>query len=262
MENSSLYRPAFGGRSGRAVRGLHHPRRGGLWAVPRLWAPGVLLVGDSAGLVNVPRNKGVHLAVRSGILAAETAFACWREQDWSDARLQAYEDAVRTGDVGKELWRVRNYRQAFQSGWLAGALRVGLYRWTGGRLLRDPLPIHAGHRLAPHGSLEPPDPVPLDNRLRVDKPTAVARGAPVYADQPSHITLLDPDLCRQCQKQYDSPCTKFCPAFVYRWEPDERRIIISYENCLHPKICLVACPFDNIRWQPPQGGDGPRFTLM
>lgn len=233
----------------------------GYWAIPQLYAPGVLITGDSAGLVNVPRNKGIHLAVKSGVLAAETAFECLMNDDFSPERLAQYEEKLRSSWAWKELWRVRNVRQAFQDGFLIGALRTGLYRVTGGRLLRDPLPIKAGHRLAPHGQFEPPEPVPFDNQLLVDKPTAVARGAPTYDEQPSHISITDHELCIQCQKLYDSPCTKFCPAFVYRWEPDEQRIIISYENCLHPKICLVACPYDNIEWKPPQGGDGPRFTM-
>lgn len=234
----------------------------GLWAIPRLYASGVLLTGDSAGFVNVPRNKGIHLAVKSGILAADTALECWKAQSWDESYLKHFETRVRESWIWKELWKVRNYRQAFQGGMVSGILRVGMYSVTGGRLLRDPLPIQPGHRLMPHGSLEPPDPVPFDNQLRLDKPSAVARGAPSYDEQPSHIAIPDPELCLQCQKLYDSPCTKFCPAFVYRWETEEQRIIISYENCLHPKICLVACPYDNIQWIPPQGGDGPRFTLM
>ena len=233
----------------------------GYWAVPQLYAPGVLLTGDSAGLVNVPRNKGIHLAVKSGMLAAETAYECLTRDDFSVERLASYEARLRDSWAWKELWKVRNMRQAFQDGFLIGALRSGLYRFTGGRLIRDPLPIQAGHRLAPHGRFEPPEPVLFDNQLIVDKPTAVARGAPTYDEQPSHISITDPELCIQCQKLYDSPCTKFCPAFVYRWEPDEQRIIISFENCLHPKICLVACPYNNIEWKPPQGGDGPRFTM-
>ena len=234
---------------------------GGFYAVPKLYAPGVLLTGDTAGLVNVPRNKGIHLAMKSGMLAAEVAFDAWQRQDASAERLSEYERRLHASWVWEELYRVRNFRQAFQDGFILGMLRVGLYRWTGGRLLRDPLPVRTGHRLVPHGRLPRRDPIPVDERLIPDKRTAVARGAPKYDEQPAHITIADAGICLECQRIYDSPCTKFCPADVYRWEPSEQRIIISYENCLHPKICEFACPYDNIRWQPPQGGDGPNFTL-
>jgi electron-transferring-flavoprotein dehydrogenase len=234
---------------------------GGYYAIPRLYMPGGLLTGDSAGLVNVPRNKGIHLAVHSGRLAAEVAFAAWQEGDFSETRLAEYERRLRESWAWEELYRVRNFRQAFQDGFLLGLLRAGLYRWTGGRLFRDPLPIRVGHRLVRHGSRAPRPPVRGDGALILDKRSDIARGAPKYDEQPSHLRIVDAGLCLECQRLYDSPCTKFCPGDVFRWEPSEARIIVSHENCLHPKICEFACPYDNIRWSPPQGGDGPHYTL-
>ncbi len=234
----------------------------GYWGIPQLSGPGFLLTGDSAGLVNVPRNKGIHLAMKSGMVAAEVAYECLKEDNFSTERLKTYEERLRSSWAFQELKRVRNTRQAFQRGFISGLFRAGLYQFTGGRLLKDPLPTKHTFRYSSHPKKKVSYSYKTDDQLILAKTTAVARGAPTYHEQPSHITLKDSEKCVECYEKFKSPCTKFCPADVYRWEPAENRIIVSFENCLHPKICLVACPYDNIVWKPPQGGDGPRFTMM
>ncbi|MFO7301079.1 MAG: electron transfer flavoprotein-ubiquinone oxidoreductase [Acidobacteriota bacterium] len=249
---------------------------GGWYAIPRLAVDGALIAGDAGGFVNSLRLKGIHLAMRTGMLAAEAAFDAIRAGDTSRARLVRYEQQVRTGAVGRELFPVRNVHQAFDRGFFTGVAFAGLSMLTGGWWVRDPIPATAGHRrmrtvARVHGdprrleaALAPP---PFDRRLTFDRLTAVHHsGTRHREDAPSHLIVHDTDICRtKCRIEYANPCTRYCPANVYEMVDDGAggvRLQINASNCVHCKTCDIIDPYQIVDWVPPEGGDGPRFEGM
>ena len=244
---------------------------GGWHAMPRLHMDGALIAGDAGGLVNSLRLKGIHLAMRSGMLAAETAADALAADDVSAARLSAFDRAVAESAIGRELYPVRNVHQAFEHGLLAGMAFSGLSLLTGGRWFGT-LPARAGHermrkldtsgpRTRPEtdGTLAPAKP---DRRLTFDKVTGVHySGTRHPEDAPSHLLVHDPDICRtRCTVEYANPCTRFCPASVYEMVDDGaggRRLQINASNCVHCKTCDIMDPYQIIDWVPPEGGSGP-----
>jgi electron-transferring-flavoprotein dehydrogenase len=248
---------------------------GGWNTRPRLFMDGGLIVGDAANFVNSMRLKGIHLAMRSGMLAAETAFEAIRAGDTSAARLRRYETLVDESAIKAELYPVRNVHQAFGLGTVAGTLYAGLAILTGGRLLQD-LPGHAGHAamrtLARYYGLEktavltPSNVVPPDRQVAFDKLTSVHySGTHHDEDQPSHL-LVQTDVCHsRCGSEYGYPCVKFCPANVYEIVEDargRRRLQINASNCVHCKTCDIMDPYQVITWVAPEGGDGPQYEGM
>src|SRR3954469_17738244 len=200
---------------------------GGWHTIPRVYADGVLIAGDAAGFLNSMRLKGVHLAMRTGMLAAETAFEAIGAGDVSSARLKRYADAIDRSEVRRELYPVRNVHQSFSYGLMAGVAYSGLSLVTGGWWYRDPMPAHAGYeRMAkiaeyyPDGRPDPDAPVrpaKIDRQLTFDKLTNVHYSGTRHAeDQPSHLIVHDTDVCRtRCREEYGNPCLRFCPANVY-----------------------------------------------
>jgi len=245
---------------------------GGWYSIPRLSVDGALIAGDAAGLMNSMRLKGIHLAMRAGMAAAETVFEALAAGDTSASRLSAYDDAIRRGAVGRELYPVRNVHQAFGWGLLPGLAFAGLSLVTGGWWFRDPLPLTAGHekmrRLAeahPRGAR--PTPVTPDRRLTFDRLTAVHHsGTHHREDAPSHLIVHDTDICRtKCVVEYGNPCTRYCPAHVYEMVDDGSggvRLQINASNCVHCKTCDIIDPYQIVDWIPPEGGTGPRFEGM
>lgn len=240
---------------------------GGFWAMPRLAADGVLLVGDAAGLVNTMRLKGVHLAMHSGILAADVVLDALVADDVSAARLSAYDRQLRTGPIGQELHKVRNFRQPYQAGLVAGAVQTAVQLATGGRGLVERSAAEEDHRrtkrLSEYGGRSRPAPA-ADGAYLLDRMSDVHLAAVRHEeDQPSHLVVLDPDICRTvCPVEFGSPCEQFCPAGVYEMVGDEgggRRLQVNFSNCVHCKVCDIADPYGIIRWTPPEGGDGPRY---
>jgi electron-transferring-flavoprotein dehydrogenase len=248
---------------------------GGWHTVPRLHMPGGLIAGDAGGFVNSLRLKGIHLAMRTGMLAAETAFDAVRAGDLSAARLASYQVRIDAGPVKRELYPVRNVHQAFERGLLPGLAFSGLSLVTGGWWIRDPLPSKAGHerteKLADyyHGA-PPPGPQPpvvVDRRLTFDRVTGVHySGTKHREDEPSHLIVHDTDICRtRCTVEYGNPCTRFCPASVYEMVDDGqggRRLQINASNCVHCKTCDIMDPYQIIDWVPPEGGEGPGYEGM
>lgn len=252
---------------------------GGYFAVPKPYADGALLVGDSAGFLNVPYLKGIHYAMKSGMLAAETVYEALVRGDYSAATLAAYETRLAGSYVMGDLYRVRNFRRAFAWGRLPGLLLGGLSLWTGfgptrpGAVQPDfhhlkPLHEVRARRRTHVGLKEPPD---HDPSVLVDKLTDVYySGTQHREDQPSHIRILDPSRClTECLPRYgDAPCTHFCPAKVYELvgEGAGRHIRINFANCVHCKTCVIKDPIDvraddnvqNIVWRAPAEG-GPRY---
>jgi electron-transferring-flavoprotein dehydrogenase len=250
---------------------------GGWHTIPRVYADGVLIAGDAGGFLNSMRLKGVHLAMRTGMLAAETAFDAVRAGDTSAARLQQYEQAINASEVRRELYPVRNVHQSFSYGLFAGVAYSGLSLVTGGWWFRDPMPAHAGYeRLATIGEYyrdgaPDPDstvrPAKIDRQLTFDRLTNVHfAGTRHTEDQPSHLIVHDTDICRtRCRQEYGNPCTRFCPANVYEMvdaEDGTKKLQINASNCVHCKACDIMDPYQVIDWVPPEGGGGPQYDGM
>ena len=254
---------------------------GGWHTIPRVYADGVLIAGDAAGFLNSMRLKGVHLAMRTGMLAAESAFDAVRAGDVSSARLEAYEDRIRSSAVRRELYPVRNVHQSFSYGLLAGVAYSGLSLVTGGWWFRDPMPAHAGYermaKLADYYKDARPDPdatvnpVKIDRQLTFDRLTNVHYSGTRHAeDQPSHLIVHDAEICRtRCRQEYGNPCVRFCPANVYEMvdagdgaPPGTKKLQINASNCVHCKTCDIMDPYQIIDWVPPEGGGGPQYEGM
>ena len=245
---------------------------GGWHAVPRCHMPGALLAGDAAGFLNSMRLKGIHLAMRSGMHAAEAAFEAVRAGDPSAARLARYAELVAGGSIRSELYPVRNVHQSFGYGLPAGLAFSALALVTGGWWFRDPLPAQAGHtrmlRIDPDGPAAAGPPA-IDRKLTFDKATNVHySGTSHDEDQPSHLLVHDTDLCRtRCLAEYRNPCTRFCPANVYEIidatdGSGGKQLQINASNCVHCKTCDIMDPYQIIDWVPPEGGGGPRYEGM
>jgi electron-transferring-flavoprotein dehydrogenase len=267
-------------KDGKLVRyGAKALPEGGWHTVPRVHMDGALIAGDAGGFMNSMRLKGIHLAMRTGMLAAETAYEAVRAGDVSAARLAAYQRRIDESPVRKELYPVRNVHQAFGFGLLAGLMYSGLALLTGGWWFRDPMPGHAGHeryytlkQYYPHLTVSPDqpiDPVKIDRVLTFDKVTGVHySGARHIEDQPSHLKVHDTDICRtRCREEYGNPCLRFCPANVYEMVDDGegkggKKLHINASNCVHCKTCDIMDPYQIIDWVPPEGGEGPQYEGM
>jgi electron-transferring-flavoprotein dehydrogenase len=250
---------------------------GGWHTVPRVYADGVLIAGDAAGFLNSLRLKGIHLAMRTGMLAAESAFEAVRAGDVSAARLKSYSDVIDGSDVRTELFPVRNVHQSFTYGLLAGVAYSGLSLVTGGWWYRDPMPAHAGYqrmcRIDEYYKDGRPDvdspvrPAKIDRKLTFDRLTNVHFSGTRHAeDQPSHLIVHDTDICQtRCRTEYGNPCTRFCPANVYEMVDagdGTRKLQINASNCVHCKTCDIMDPYQIIDWVPPEGGGGPQYDGM
>ena len=248
---------------------------GGWNTQPKLYVDGGLIVGDAANFVNSMRLKGIHLAMRSGMLAAETAFEAVRSGDVTVATLGRYKRRVDESAIKRELHPVRNVHQAFDAGTVAGAMFAGLAMFTRGAALED---FHgeAGHRLMrkieAYYGLEKRDAllasnfVPPDRKKTFDKLTNVHySGTQHDEDQPVHL-LVHTEVCHTiCGAEYGHPCTRFCPAHVYEMVDNGaggRRLQINASNCVHCKTCDIMDPYGVITWVPPEGGGGPQYEGM
>jgi electron-transferring-flavoprotein dehydrogenase len=247
---------------------------GGWWSMPRPHVAGALLAGDSLGAVNVARLKGVHLAIKSGMLAAETALAARLSGDASEAALSSYRDALEASWLGAELKRFRNFHQAMAHGVGPKAVfHVGLQLLTGGRGTRDFYPTVAGHERMRHvDSVRPvhAEPIRPDGVLTFDKLTNVYHSGTTHEeDQPCHLRVhAEPDHCAvRCREEFGNPCESFCPAAVYEMVPDEtygpdgKSLRVNFSNCVHCKTCDIMDPYQVIEWVTPEGG-GPAYQKL
>ena len=251
---------------------------GGWWAVPPVAGDGWMILGDSAGFLNSARLKGIHLAIKSGMLAAETAFEAMKKGDYSAASLSTFQKRVESSWIKEELWKVRNMHQGFENGFWAGMFHTGLQMVTGGRGLRNRYPGKAGYehmkklvQLPSNGGAEAHllGPYKGDGKLTFDKLTDLYHsGTKHEEDQPSHLVIHDTTVCEQrCIKEFGSPCQNFCPANVYEMlddpaAPNGKRISLNPSNCVHCKTCDIADPYQIITWVPPEGGGGPNYDGM
>lgn len=258
-----------GGR--RYAYGARALTEGGWPSVPKLAFPGGGLIGCAAGFMNVPRIKGIHYAMKSGMLAAEAAaraLAAGRAHD----ELEDYQPAVERSWIAGDLQKVRNVKPLWSRFGLAGALIAGgLDLWTA-QLFGRPLFGRLKHLKADHETLIPADDAPRidypkpDGELSFDRLTSLAfSGTAHEEDQPVHLALADPDLpLRENLPRFAEPAQRYCPAAVYEVveEKDRQVFRINAANCLHCKTCDIKDPAQNITWRPPQGGEGPKYPDM
>ena len=250
---------------------------GGWHTIPRVYADGVLIAGDAGGFMNSLRLKGIHLAMRTGMLAAEAAFDGVRANDVSAAALKKYQTLIDQSDVRRELYPVRNVHQSFEHGLLAGLAFSGLSLVTGGWWVKDPMPARAGHeRMAKLADYyrdarpepeSPVNPAKIDRQLTFDRLTNVHYSGTRHAeDQPAHLIVHNTDICRtRCREEYGNPCLRFCPANVYEMVDagdGTKRLQINASNCVHCKTCDIMDPYQIIDWVPPEGGGGPNYEGM
>jgi len=248
---------------------------GGLYAQPKLYCDGALLVGDSAGFCNAMKLAGVHMAMKSGMMAAETLVDALERDDFSATTLGGYAERYRASWAFEEHWEARNFHGSMErSPLFAMGLNIPLMMITGGRGVKDPLVFSAGHthmqRLAelPDGERER-EGFEFDGKLTFTKEHLVGfSGTQHEVDQPSHLVVADTDLCTDiCTEEYGNPCENFCPAAVYEMmddpdQPGKKKLFIHHENCVHCKTCDIADPYQVITWTPPEGGEGPDYTRM
>jgi electron-transferring-flavoprotein dehydrogenase len=244
---------------------------GGYYALPRLVTDGCLIVGDAAGFVNAQRIKGIHLAIKSGMAAAETAWRALEKKDFSAEFLREYERNMMASWAGTELRRVRNFHQAFHNGVFSGMVKAAVQYVTRGRGVKDPIRVEddAGcmktvreYHSRPAGT----EPFKYDGKLTFNREDNVFfSGTEHDEDQPCHLEVPDPALCfTRCAEEYGNPCQLFCPAKVYEIVEDEgkKRLQINFANCLHCKTCDIKDPYGNITWHCPEAGGGPRYKDM
>ena len=250
---------------------------GGWWSLPPLGGDGWMIVGDSAGFLNSQRLKGIHLAIKSGMLAAETAFEALVKGDSSSAMLGKLTRRVETSWIKDELWPVRNFHQGFEKGMVAGMFNTALQELFDGGL-RKRVPSHAGHENMKPLSTLPADggpeahmlgPAKGDGKLTFDKLTDLYHsGTKHEEDQPAHLVIHDTNICNErCVKEFGNPCQNFCPANVYEMVddsavPNGKRISLNAANCVHCKTCDIQDPYQIITWVPPEGGGGPNYDGM
>ncbi len=256
----------------RVAYGARAISEGGWQSIPKVVFPGGALLGCSAGLVNVPRIKGNHNAMLSGMAAAEAAHAAIRDGRSGD-ELTAYEDELRSGPVAKDLKRVRNVKPLWSKFGLTASLALGGFdMWTNnlfglsllGTLKHGKTDAEATGEASNFPEIEYPRP---DGKLSFDRLTNVSFSMTNHAEsQPCHLHLKDPDIPISVNlPKYDEPAQRYCPAGVYevvREDGKDPRFVINFQNCVHCKTCDIKDPSQNIDWATPQGGDGPNYPNM
>ena len=244
---------------------------GGWYSMPRSYVDGGLIIGDSASLLNSQRLKGIHTAIKSGMLAAETIYEALCAGDTSAKTLSAYPQKIEQSWIQKELWEVRNFHQAFHGGLYSGLVQAGLQFVSGGRGLSDPMRSDPGYEEytkldRPRTLLDQSTRSKGDGKLTFDRLTDVYHsGTRHEEDQPCHLVVLEPNICSdRCVREYGNPCQYFCPAAVYEMvsEKGEPKLKINASNCVHCKTCDIADPYQIINWVPPEGGGGPNYEGM
>ncbi|WP_289040308.1 electron transfer flavoprotein-ubiquinone oxidoreductase [uncultured Aliiroseovarius sp.] len=256
----------------RVAYGARAISEGGYQSMPKASFPGGALLGCSVGLVNVPRIKGNHNAMLSGIAAADAAvkaIAAGRAGD----ELADYEEELRTGDIAKDLKKVRNVKPLWSKFGLTASLMLGgVDMWVQslfgfspfGTVKHGKNDAQATGKAADFPVIDYPKP---DGKLSFDRLTNVSFSATNHEEnQPCHLKLIDPDIPITVNlPEYAEPAQRYCPAGVYEVvEEDGKdpRFVINFQNCVHCKTCDIKDPSQNIKWTVPQGGDGPNYPNM
>jgi len=230
---------------------------GGYYSMPKLFGSGFLLIGESGGFLNAGRLKGIHCAIKSGMLAAETLLEAIEKEDYSEELLQQFQKRFENSWLKKELWKVRNFHQAFSQGLWRGLFHFMTQLLSGGRGLVDPLPSKEDY-------------VSLKKISEGFEKTSNNKTQDLFLsgvyheeNQPSHIQITNPEVCgSRCLEEYGNPCLSFCPANVFEWLEKESKIQLNPSNCIHCKTCVIKDPYQIIQWKTPEGGGGPRYKEM
>jgi electron-transferring-flavoprotein dehydrogenase len=250
---------------------------GGYYSMPKLYHDGLLLTGESGGFMNMMRLKGIHLAMKSGMLAAETIFEALQKGDYSAETLKSYDTRFENSWAKKEMYKVRNFRQAFDQGLYIGMIRVGAQMILGGKVFKERLSLDADHthmrrfnHLYRTKFLEERASFKFDGKLTFDKLSNVYESGTIHEEnQPCHLYIkpeLIADICNtKCTVEYGNPCQHFCPAQVYEMvvineQTGAKKLHINASNCVHCKTCDIADPYQVITWKVPEGGGGPVYT--
>jgi len=237
---------------------------GGLQSLPKMHMPGALIIGCNAGTLNMPKIKGSHTAMKSGIIAAETII----DHIYNKIDLSEYENRFKSSWVFKELHQARNVKPSFQWGLIPAMIFTGIdQKIFGGRLPFTLQHKHADHEaLIPARSAKKINYPKYDGEITFDKPSSVYLSGTNHTDnQPNHLLLTDKDLSTNFTiEEYDEPAQRYCPAGVYEVELDEstqKKILkINSQNCIHCKTCDIKEPSQNIEWVTPEGGGGPIYS--
>ena len=239
---------------------------GGIQSLPKMYMPGALLIGCNAGTLNMPKIKGSHTAMKSGIIAAETII----DHIKNNTELSIYETKFKKSWVFKELHAARNVKPSFGWGLLFGILFTGLDQI----LFRGKFPFTLRHKHADHETLKPAKKMPKidypkpDGKIIFDKTSSVyLTGTNHTENQPVHLQLKDINLpTNYTLKEYDEPAQRYCPVGVYEIQRDKNnqnpKFVINSQNCIHCKTCDIKEPSQNITWVVPEGGGGPRYGNM
>ena len=248
---------------------------GGYFSIPKLTVGGAMLIGDSAGFLNGQRLKGIHLAMKSGMLAADVIRDALDNNRFDDEMLSSFETKVQESWIHDELWKVRNFHQGFDRGLLAGLFNAGFGLVTGGRAWglfnrlqskEDYLHLTNLNKTAEGKYHDRYNNLKFDGKYLFDKVTDVYHSATSHdEDQIPHLHVHDTDICiTKCVEEFGNPCEKFCPADVYEivTEENNRRLQINFSNCVHCKTCDIMDPYQIINWVPPEGGGGPAWINL
>jgi electron-transferring-flavoprotein dehydrogenase len=272
FKTHSAIRGTFEGGK-RLAYGARAINEGGLQSVPKLAFPGGALIGCAAGFVNLPRIKGSHNAIKTGMLGAEAAFAALAAGRAHD-ELADLQEAFRRSWVYEDLYKVRNVKPGLKWGTLLGSMHGGAHMWLNDLGLGGLVPWTLRHGKADHESLKPAAEMPriaypkYDGVLTFDKLSSVFLSNTNHEeDQPIHLQLTNPAIPVDVNlKLYDGPEARYCPAGVYEFVADEagggQRLQINAQNCVHCKTCDIKDPRQNIHWVTPEGGGGPNYTSM
>lgn len=250
---------------------------GGYFSIPKPAIDGGIIIGDSASLFISQKIKGIHIAMKSGMIAAETILDALLKDDFSVSQLEQYEKSLYSSYIGKELYKVRNFHQAFKKGLWAGLIKAGFQYILGGRILKGRLSakadfLHQKKVVDIYGTDSPTDEqkgkIKFDGKTTFDKESDVYYSGTIHEEQqPVHLKILDLDICyTKCREEYQNPCLSFCPANVYEMEIDEKTgspsMKLNFSNCVHCKTCDIKDPYENITWETPEGGGGPKYSIV
>ena len=269
-------KPLFEGGK-RLAYGSRAINEGGLQSVPKLSFAGGALIGCSAGFVNLPRIKGTHNAMKTGMLAAEAAFDAVKAERQHD-ELHAYNDGWKKSWVFGDLYKVRNVKPGLKWGMTLGTLHGGVHMWLNDLGLGKLVGWTLRHGKADNESLKPADQMPQiaypkpDGVITFDKLTSVFLSNTNHQEnQPVHLQLRDASIpVKYNLARYAGPEARYCPAGVYEFVDDEaipgaapgKRLQINAQNCVHCKTCDIKDPLQNIHWVTPEGGGGPVYSVM
>lgn len=254
-----------GERIGYGARALNE---GGWQSLPKLTFPGGALIGDAAGFLNVPKIKGIHTAMQSGMLAAQACFDALSEEKKGQFELSAYSEKINQSWLKQELYAVRNIRPGFKYGLFPGLINAALETYVTRGYSPWTLKNHADHKsLIPAEKAKKINYPKPDGVLTFDKLSSVFLSNTFHEEnQPCHLKLKQPKLAIEVNlNQYASPESRYCPAAVYEIIENVEKgpqLQINAQNCIHCKTCDIKDPRQNIVWQAPEGGGGPNYSGM